>query len=248
MHNIVIGTITLIISVFLPASAFAKAVVSVSFDDGAQSIYENGFPIFKKHHIPATIYLITGWISVDEWYVDWKEVKTLSQNGWEIGSHTVDHPSLIKLHNHQIVEELEHSKRTLRAQGYAACSFAPPYGHYNSRVLRLIRKKYGTNRQAIGDSSDGLNNIKQFDRYNIATFELQNNVSFAEAKRRINTAIKCNKWLVFYLHEVVKGKAKKWQYNEGRLRKVVNYIASLRNQGKLAVKTIGNMACPIEKS
>lgn len=32
--------------------------VNVSFDDGFKDIYENAFPIFKKYHIPFTIYLV----------------------------------------------------------------------------------------------------------------------------------------------------------------------------------------------
>ncbi len=242
--SLLIG-ITCIVPTLLPIPIFAKAVVSVSFDDGAKSIYENGFPTFKKLHIPATIYVITDWIGTDEWYVDWKALKTLSRYGWEIGSHTVDHHSLIKLNNRQVMEELNESKKTLRDQGYSACSFASPYGEYNARVLNLIKKRYATNREAVGTSSKGLNDLKHFDRYNILSFELQNDVSLYQAKKKINAAIKKDKWLVFYLHEVVKGKAKRWQYNENRLRKLIDYIAVLRDRGKLAVKTIGDMACPV---
>lgn len=32
--------------------------VNVSFDDGFKDIYENAFPIFKKYHIPFTVYLV----------------------------------------------------------------------------------------------------------------------------------------------------------------------------------------------
>ena len=32
--------------------------INISFDDGFRDIYDNAFPLFKKHHIPFTIYLV----------------------------------------------------------------------------------------------------------------------------------------------------------------------------------------------
>lgn len=53
--------------------------VNVSFDDGFRDVYENAFPIFKKHHIPFTIYLVGSfpegkcdvwWIQMEQFFKD----------------------------------------------------------------------------------------------------------------------------------------------------------------------------------
>ncbi|HET8885518.1 MAG TPA: polysaccharide deacetylase family protein [Salinimicrobium sp.] len=35
----------------------------ISFDDGDFSIYKNAFPVLKKHHVPAVVFVITGLIN-----------------------------------------------------------------------------------------------------------------------------------------------------------------------------------------
>jgi peptidoglycan/xylan/chitin deacetylase (PgdA/CDA1 family) len=53
--------------------------VNVSFDDGFRDVYENAFPIFKKYHIPFTIYLVGSfpegkcdvwWIQMEQFFKD----------------------------------------------------------------------------------------------------------------------------------------------------------------------------------
>lgn len=53
--------------------------VNVSFDDGFRDVYENAFPVFKKHHIPFTIYLVGSfpegkcdvwWIQMEQFFKD----------------------------------------------------------------------------------------------------------------------------------------------------------------------------------
>ena len=53
--------------------------VIISFDDGVRDVYEKAFPIFKKHHIPFTIYLVGSfpegecdvwWIQMEQFFKD----------------------------------------------------------------------------------------------------------------------------------------------------------------------------------
>lgn len=88
--------------------------VSIDFDDGYQSMYDNGLPIFDAAGIRTTQYIITGSpgnavvnpdagpvgiadVSGNPEYLTWSEVHTMAANGHEIGAHTRTHQSLSTL-------------------------------------------------------------------------------------------------------------------------------------------------------
>jgi peptidoglycan/xylan/chitin deacetylase (PgdA/CDA1 family) len=88
--------------------------VSIDFDDGYQSMYDNGLPIFDAAGIRTTQYIITGSpnnsivnpdagpvgiadVSGNSEYLTWSEVHVMAANGHEIGAHTRTHQSLSTL-------------------------------------------------------------------------------------------------------------------------------------------------------
>ena len=88
--------------------------VSIDFDDGYQSMYDNGLPIFDAAGIRTTQYIVTGSpnnaivdsnkgpvgiadVSGNAEYLTWAEVQTMAAHGHEIGSHTRTHQGLSTL-------------------------------------------------------------------------------------------------------------------------------------------------------
>ena len=41
--------------------------MAITFDDGHQDFYYNAWPILKKHHVPASLYVTTGFVNNDTW-------------------------------------------------------------------------------------------------------------------------------------------------------------------------------------
>jgi peptidoglycan/xylan/chitin deacetylase (PgdA/CDA1 family) len=81
----------------------AKNLVALTFDDGYRDNITNGFPVLNFHNVPATVYVVTGDVGglnivwqeagdkVASDLMNWSELKSLEQAGWEIGSHAADH-------------------------------------------------------------------------------------------------------------------------------------------------------------
>jgi peptidoglycan-N-acetylglucosamine deacetylase len=70
------------------------AAISLTFDDAMQSQLDNAAPILKRHGLNGTFFVVTGPSST--WLKRLAGWRNLAAEGNEIGSHTVNHPCLLK--------------------------------------------------------------------------------------------------------------------------------------------------------
>ncbi|MCM8796178.1 MAG: polysaccharide deacetylase family protein [Candidatus Omnitrophica bacterium] len=85
-----------------------KSVI-ITFDDGLSSQFEFAYPVLKKLAFPASFFVIAKKIGKDG-YMDWRALKTLYQNGMEIGSHGLSHGLFDLTLKSIIFHELKESK------------------------------------------------------------------------------------------------------------------------------------------
>jgi peptidoglycan/xylan/chitin deacetylase (PgdA/CDA1 family) len=128
-----------------------KNLISITFDDGLSSILKNALPELIKRKIPTTIFIPAAKIgSYPKWeqkrqeiYCDDRilnrdEIKELSGQGIEIGSHTLHHTDLRNIHLEFAKEELLLSKSILEEIiSKEVVSFSFPYGSYNDELINL---------------------------------------------------------------------------------------------------------------
>jgi peptidoglycan/xylan/chitin deacetylase (PgdA/CDA1 family) len=120
--------------------------VSITFDDGMESFYYHIWPILSELSIPCTIFIPAGFIGkTNRWdyvhiarksnHLTHHQIKELSENNIDIGSHGLSHTSLIELPNRLLNLELTRSKKILEdITGKYVDSISYPFGRYNSRV------------------------------------------------------------------------------------------------------------------
>lgn len=130
-------------------------VVAITFDDGFRSVFTAGLPVLRRFGFRATAFVPTGhisegkplaWPGFEGWLgtahedelspFDWSEASALLESGWEIGSHSIDHPHLPELEDDELQRQLVESRRECEHQLGVACdSIAYPFGSTDARVI-----------------------------------------------------------------------------------------------------------------
>jgi peptidoglycan/xylan/chitin deacetylase (PgdA/CDA1 family) len=148
-------------------TTFSKAVldppagrtVAVTFDDAFASVLGLAHPILSSLGLRATVFAPTAfmsaraplsWSGIEQWAgtpsapelesMSWNELAALSDDGWEIGSHTHTHPHLTQLDDESLHRELAESREAVARHLDRPCtSIAYPYGDVNERVVAATR-------------------------------------------------------------------------------------------------------------
>lgn len=140
---------------FYDTSKKGKKVI-ITFDDGYKDNYLNAYHILKNNNQTATIYVTVDKVINNEFMpidendqvsenrlLTVENMVFLSENGFEIGSHTLSHPYLNELSYLEQEKELSESKEKLeKILNKKIVSFAYPSGMYNKDSLEIVRKYY----------------------------------------------------------------------------------------------------------
>jgi peptidoglycan/xylan/chitin deacetylase (PgdA/CDA1 family) len=127
------------------ADAIASALqggskVEVTFDDGNASDVDEALPALLERGLTATFHVCAGRIGAPG-YLDEQGVLELQAAGMGIGSHGWDHVDLRTVPDPRLVHEtLDSQLRLAEVCGRPVTDFAVPFGSYDRRVLRHLRR------------------------------------------------------------------------------------------------------------
>lgn len=184
---------------------FEEPIISVTFDDGWESVYKNGFPLLEKYCIKTTQYILGDHFGHSA-YLSEDQAKSLFSHGHEFASHGMEHPNLVMLDSSALIRELEMSQRLLNKKFGNISDFAAPLGSFNDPVIESIKKYYRSNRNTAVDpltvGDEDINLSDSFDYYNINAYTVRSTTTLDDIKRLIEHTKERNGWLVLNYHQV----------------------------------------------
>lgn len=125
---------------FVNSNSSNNKVVIITFDDSHMSEYTYAKPILDRYGFKATFFEICSRMS-DR---GWKLIADMKDDGMDIQSHTLTHPSLNGLSQSQLDYEIGQSKQCFLDHGVNTTIFSYPYGHGsdNATVVDEVAKNY----------------------------------------------------------------------------------------------------------
>lgn len=124
------------------AAATGREVL-ITIDDGYRSVYEVGWPIFRKYDVPITVFISTR--AIERQYpsmMTWKMIEEMAGAGVMFANHTHTHAHLGKkmdgesegAYRERVRGEISKAESILELHGISNSLFAYPYGEY-TRVI-----------------------------------------------------------------------------------------------------------------
>lgn len=219
-------------------SPFKEGVVTVTFDDGWETIYSQGFELLEEYDIDTTQYILAGAFD-DHLYFSKSQVMSMQSAGHEIGSHSLSHPNLTVLSGQQLDTEVKSSQEILSSDFGTIRHFASPLGAYNEKTIDKISKNYMSHRNTVADISEidatDINLKRSFNIYNINAYTIEKSTTLRDLKKLIEFTRKRKGWLVLTYHQVDAGDASQYAVSPSTLKSHLNLI----RKSELSTATMG---------
>ena len=136
--------------------------VVLTFDDGWETQFIHVFPVLRRLGYTATFFVFTAPIGRGSGYMTWDELRELTHGGMTVGSHSLSHPFLPRLHDPALIRrEIAESREILEdSLGVPVEFFAYPYGAFSSALEGAVRDAgYRAARSFPGGAWNGRENI-----------------------------------------------------------------------------------------
>lgn len=126
--------------------------IIITFDDADESVYINAFPILKPYGFKTTLFVISNFVGKENtWdanlggiyskHLDWQQIRELSNQGWEIGSHTATHRDLLGLARREAEEEIYISKEIISEEiGKPIHFISYPFNRFDENIISLAQR------------------------------------------------------------------------------------------------------------
>jgi len=174
---------------------FKSAAVSYTFDDLTSNQLPVAMPIFDQYGYKMTFNVVINWSGNS-----WGALKTASQNGHEIASHTVSHSSLDGLSDNDQATEMGSSKSTIESKTGSKC-VTIAYPNCNEPKISIADDYYIAGRTCSGQIvSKSPNDF--FRISSIICGDQSSNTTAQSLNSKAGSAANSNGWCVFLFHGI----------------------------------------------
>jgi peptidoglycan/xylan/chitin deacetylase (PgdA/CDA1 family) len=182
----------------------APAMVTFTFDDVPASACQTGAVILEKYGARGTFYVAgkgCGSASADgPLRASFEQLRTIRDDGHEIGCHTFSHPAVRYLSLDQLGVDLDHNQSALGAvgTGIAVRNFAYPYGDVSVRTKRYLEGRFDSCRSGHAGINRKFADLGALDAWPLEDALLDR----TKVAALIDDTARHGGWLIFYSHDV----------------------------------------------
>lgn len=116
-----------------------KAAV-ITFDDGYEDNYSIAWPLLKRFSFPAIVFVTPTEVAT-KGFATWQQLREMSQNGFEIGSHTMHHSYMPTTPDEKLKEEIAGSKTVIERQLKKPIRYLSyPIGGYTPQAQAMAKQ------------------------------------------------------------------------------------------------------------
>lgn len=115
--------------------------IALTFDDGYKDSFTYAYPVLRQYGFSATLFVIVNKISQQD-YLDFNQMRQMVDDKLiTIGSHSMNHPDLLKLDKKELLYEIETSKKVLEENLKCKIDlFAYPGGAFSPYIIEVVRQ------------------------------------------------------------------------------------------------------------
>ncbi len=176
---------------------WAQPLVSITFDDGWQSVYDRALPLLNKHHFTSTQYVNASTIETPN-FITAAEVQQMHEAGHEIAAHSYEHVDLTSIGVDKLDEELRKSKEALAAAGLSTADLALPYGRHDPQVDWYANKYF----DSVRGTDDGINTRQNLEPRDLKVFYVTDVTTPNQLAEALAETSRVNGWLILVYHQI----------------------------------------------
>ncbi|THJ67356.1 hypothetical protein E8P82_04410 [Arthrobacter echini] len=174
-----------------------EPMVSITFDDGWQSVYDRALPLLDQHGFRSTQYVNPSSLETPN-FMTGAEVRELHEAGHEIASHSYEHVDLTSIGADRLDEEMRRSKEVLTSAGLGTDDLAVPYGRSDPQVDWYATRYFGL----VRGTDDGINTAQNLEPHNLKVFYVTDETTTAELNEALAATSRVNGWLILVYHQI----------------------------------------------
>jgi peptidoglycan/xylan/chitin deacetylase (PgdA/CDA1 family) len=174
-----------------------KPMVSITFDDGWQSVYDRALPLLNQHGFRTTQYVNASSLETPN-FMTAAEVQQMHDAGHEFAAHSYEHVDLTSIGTDRLDDELRKSEEALAAAGFSTDNLAPPYGRSDYQVDFYASKYFNI----VRGTDDGINTRQNLDPHDLKVFYVTDETTPDRLAEALAETSRANGWLILVYHQI----------------------------------------------
>jgi len=152
-NNYTVMKLSTIITKLKNNQKLPQKCVAITIDDAYKNVFTRAYPLLKKYHFPATIFVNTRPVlNHSKSFMSWEDMRVMGEDGSEFANHTHTHQYLVRikrenptLHLQKVREEIVQAEKILDLHIKKYVSHTPkmlayPFGEYDEEIMDVLRE------------------------------------------------------------------------------------------------------------